>query len=77
MIEGIATIGLLTMAIDQFSPSVTRDVAVPSIAVGGYTVVDQENFTIVRSPEGQTFHCKTIFVEEEGAGISCAALAVR
>jgi hypothetical protein len=77
VIEGIATIGLLTMAIDQFSPSVMRDVAVPSIAVGGYTVVDQENFTIVRSPEGQTFHCKTIFVEEEGAGISCAALAVR
>jgi hypothetical protein len=75
VIEGIATIGLLTMAIDQFSPSVTRDVAVPSIAVGGYTVVDQKNFTIVRSPEGRTFHCKTVFVEEEGAGINCAALA--
>ena len=75
VIEGVATIGLLTMAIDQFSPNVAREVALPSIAVGGYTVIDQKNFTIVRTPEGQTFHCKTVFVQEEGAGINCAALA--
>jgi len=75
VIEGIATIGLLTMAIDDFSPGLARDVAVPSVKVGGYTVVDQKAFTIVKTPEGQTFHCTTVLVQEEGAGINCGALA--
>jgi hypothetical protein len=75
VIEGIATVGLLTMAIDNFSPNGARDVAVPSINVGGYTVIDQKNFTFVKTPQGQTFQCTTVLVQEEGAGISCAALA--
>jgi hypothetical protein len=75
VIEGIATIGLLTMAIDDFSPGLARDVAVPSVKVGGYTVVDQKAFTIVKTPEGQTFHCTTVLVQEEGAGINCGPLA--
>jgi hypothetical protein len=75
VIEGIATVGLLTMAIDNFSPTGARDVAVPSINVGGYTVIDQKNFTFVKTPQGQTFQCTTVLVQEEGAGINCAALA--
>lgn len=75
MIEGVATIGLLTMAIDDFSPGLAWDVAVPSVKVGDYTVIDQKKFTIVKTPEGQTFHCTTVLVQEEGAGINCGALA--
>jgi hypothetical protein len=75
VIEEVATIGLLTMAIDHFSPSSVPDVSVPTVKVGGYTVIDQKNFAIVKTPEGQTFHCTTVLVQEEGAGINCAALA--
>ena len=75
MIESVATVGLLTMAIDNFSPNGAADVAVPSINVGGYTVIDQKNFTLVKTPQGQTFQCTTVLVQEEGAGINCGALA--
>jgi hypothetical protein len=75
VIEGVATIGLLTMAIDHFSPSSAPDVSVPTVKVGGYTVIDQKNFAIVKTPEGQTFQCTTVLVQQEGAGINCAALA--
>jgi hypothetical protein len=77
VIEGIATVGLLTMAIDNFSPNGARDVAVPSINVGGYTVIDQKNFTLVKTPQGQTFQCTTVLVQEEGAGINCAPVLVK
>jgi hypothetical protein len=75
MVESVATVGLLTMAIDTFSPNGAADVAVPSINVGGYTVIDQKNFTLVKTPQGQTFHCTTVLVQEEGAGINCGAFA--
>jgi hypothetical protein len=76
-IEDIATLGLLTMAIDNFSPNGARDVGVPSINVGGYTVIDQKNFTLVKTPQGQTFQCTTVLVQEEGAGINCAPVLVK
>ena len=75
VIESVATVGLLTMAIDTFSQNGGGDVAVPSINVGGYTVIDQKNFTFVKTPQGQTFQCTTILVQEEGAGINCGLLA--
>jgi hypothetical protein len=75
MVESVATVGLLTMAIDTFSPNGAADVAVPSINVGGYTVIDQKNFTLVKTPQGQTFQCTTVLVQEEGAGINCGLLA--
>jgi hypothetical protein len=77
VIEGVATVGLLTMAIDNFSPNGARDVGVPSINVGGYTVIDQKNFTLVKTPQGQTFQCTTVLVQEEGAGINCAPVLVK
>ena len=75
MVESVATVGLLSMAIDTFSPNGAADVAVPSINVGGYTVIDQKNFTLVKTPQGQTFQCTTVLVQEEGAGINCGLLA--
>jgi hypothetical protein len=75
LIEGVATVGLLSMAIDNFSQSLPQDVSVPTAMVGGYTVIDQKNIAIVKTPEGQTFRCTTILVQEEGAGIDCAALS--
>jgi hypothetical protein len=77
MIEGVATIGLLTMAIDNFSPSLAPEVSVTSVNVGGYTVIDEKNFAIVKTPEGRTFQCTTVLVQEEGAGINCGALAAK
>jgi len=75
MIESVATVGLLTMAIDTFSANGAADVAIPSINVDGYTVIDQKNFTLVKTPQGQTFQCTTVLVQEEGAGINCGSLA--
>ena len=75
LIEGVATVGLLSLAIDNFSQSLPQDVSVPTAKVGGYTVIDQKNIAIVKTPEGQTFRCTTILVQEEGAGIDCAALS--
>ena len=77
VIEGVATVGLLTMAIDNFSPNIARDVAVPNINVGGYTVIDQKNITLVKTPQGQTFRCTTVLVQQEGAGIDCAPVLVK
>jgi hypothetical protein len=77
VIEGVAIVGLLTMAIDNFSPNIARDVAVPNINVGGYTVIDQKNITLVKTPQGQTFRCTTVLVQEEGAGIDCAPVLVK
>jgi hypothetical protein len=74
-IEGIATVGLLSMAIDIFSQRLPQDVSVPTVTVGGYTIVGQKDIAIVKTPEGQTFRCTTILVQEEGAGIDCAALS--
>lgn len=75
LIEGVATVGLLSMAIDNFSQSLPQDVSVPTAMVAGYTVIDQKNIAIVKTPEGQTFRCTTSLVQEEGAGIDCAALS--
>ena len=77
VIEDIATVGLLTMAIDNLSANGARDVGLPSINVGGYTVIDQKNFTLVKTPQGQTFQCTTVLVQEEGAGINCAPVLVK
>lgn len=75
VIEGVATVGLLSLAIDSFSPSMAQDVSLPTTNVGGYTVIDQKNIAIVKTPQGETFRCVTILVQEEGAGIDCVALA--
>ncbi|MPZ78290.1 MAG: hypothetical protein GEU77_17415 [Deltaproteobacteria bacterium] len=75
VIESVATIGLLYLAIDTFSSTLAPDAAIaPTVKVGSYTVIDQKKFAMVRTPEGQTFQCTTIVVQEQGAGISCGTL---
>jgi hypothetical protein len=71
-IENVATIGLLNLAMDSFAaanPSNTS--ATVSTQVGSYVVMDEGTFSMVRTPEGQTFRCLTTMVPEAGASISC------
>lgn len=70
VVEGMATLGLLYLAIDGFASQVAPRMP-PTATVGGYTVIDQKQFAMVRTPQGRTFHCRPFVVPEEGAGIHC------
>ena len=71
-IESIATIGLLTLAIDGFSsPGNPSGPAVPATKVGPYVVTEMGNGASVQTPDGQTYRCSTFVVEDEGVGIKC------
>lgn len=70
-IEAIAAIGLLTLAINEFSlPNPSTHPSPPSTTVGQYTVTDDGYFSTVRTPDGQVYRCGPV-VFEEGAGIRC------
>lgn len=71
-IEGIATRGLLNLALDAFSSSQGgNSLNAPSTHVNQYVVTDLGTFSTVRSPDGHTYRC-TIFGDgDEGAGIKC------
>ncbi|MGH7874364.1 MAG: hypothetical protein ACREQO_19400, partial [Candidatus Binatia bacterium] len=72
IIENIATIGLLQLALDSFSAkSSLRNAPFPSTKVGAYLVTDWGSMSSVETPEGQIFRCMTTLVQEEGAGIKC------
>jgi hypothetical protein len=74
-IDGIATLGLLGIALDSFSSSgAARGLEGPSTKVGQYLVTDLGSFATVRSPEGQSFRCNLFGNTEEGAGIRCEPL---
>lgn len=68
-IESIAAVGLLNLALDGFSAN--SGATQQTVKVGQYVVTDYGNLTTVRTPEGQTYRCATILVQEEGAGIRC------
>ena len=71
-IEGIATIGLLTLAIDSFfSTSNPTGALAAATKVGPYVVTDMRDAASVQTPEGAIFHCTTFIVQDEGAGIKC------
>lgn len=71
-VEGIATVGLLGLAVDAFSsPGSARGLEAPSTKIDRYVVTDLGAFSTVRSPDGQTFRCAVFGVAEEGAGIKC------
>jgi len=74
-IEGVATIGLLTLAIDGFSSANNSAGAAATTKVGPYVITDVGGFSSVRTPEGQTYRCTTFIVQEEGAGIKCEPVA--
>ena len=71
-IEGIATIGLLTLAIDGFSSASNPTGAItPITKVGSYIVTDMGGLATVQTPQGQIYRCSTFLVQDEGAGIKC------
>ncbi len=70
-IEAIATIGLLTMAIDGFSSPSNPGGAAAVTKVGPYAVTEMGDRASVQTPEGQTYRCSTFVVEDEGVGINC------
>jgi len=71
-IEGIATIGLLTLAIDGFSSASNPTGAIaPITKVGSYIVTDMGGSATVQTPQGQIYRCSTFIVQDEGAGIKC------
>ncbi len=73
-IEPIAAIGLLTLAIGEFtSPTASSWPSDPSTTVGQYFVTDHGNFSTVRTPERQIYRCTPILLEE-AAAINCDLL---
>lgn len=71
-IESVATIGLMNLAIDAFSPVTAKsDTVAPATEVGPYVVMGQGLFSEVRTPEGRIFRCATTLVPEAGASIKC------
>ncbi len=71
-IEGIATIGLLTLAVDGFfSTSNPTGALAATTKVGPYVVTDMRDAASVQTPEGTIFRCSTFVVQDEGAGINC------
>jgi hypothetical protein len=70
-IEGVATVGLLNLALDAFSSNRASGLEAPSTKVDQYIVTDLGSFSTVRTPEGQTFRCALFGVPDEGAGIKC------
>jgi hypothetical protein len=71
-IEEIATIGLLTLAIDGFpSAGNPTGASAPITKVGSYIVTDMGGSATVQTPQGQIYRCSTFLVQDEGAGIKC------
>jgi hypothetical protein len=71
-VEGVATLGLLTLALDAFSSTGSaRGLDAPSTKIDQYVVTDLGSFSTVRSQDGQTFRCAVFGVADDGAGIRC------
>ena len=74
-LETVATIGLVSMAIDSFSfMTVPTGPNPPSTNVGPYVVSDFGRLlSTVTTPAGQTFRCSTLVIPDMGASIKCEA----
>lgn len=71
-IESVATVGLMNLAIDAFSPPAAKsDTAAAVTKVGPYVVMGQGLASEVKTPEGRMFRCATTLVPEAGASIKC------
>jgi hypothetical protein len=74
-IETIATLGLLSLAVDSlFSANGARSSDTRSITVDQYVVSDLGAFSTVRAPGGPIYRCALFGSEEDGAGIRCEPL---
>ncbi|HSK30643.1 MAG TPA: hypothetical protein VLA17_11840, partial [Candidatus Limnocylindria bacterium] len=73
-IETIATLGLLSIAVDSFSwINSAAGLDAPTVTVDQHLVSDLGAFSTVRAPGGQIYRCVLFGVEDEGAGMRCEA----
>ena len=70
-VESAATLGLLDLAVEEFSSERTRGLDAPSAKVDQYVVTDLGSFATVRGPDGQTHRCTIYSIPDEGAGVRC------
>lgn len=71
-IDGIATLGLLGIALDGFAASASnRGLESPSTKVGQYLITDFGSFATLRTASGQTFRCNAFGNLDNGAGVRC------
>jgi hypothetical protein len=73
-IDGIATRGLLDLALAGFSTNGAPGIEAPSTKVDQYMVTDLGSFATVRAPDGQTFRCVVVNVPEEGGWVRCESI---
>jgi hypothetical protein len=72
-VEDVAALGLLGIALDNFSArGAGRGGEAPTTRVGQYTVTDLGSFSTVRAADGKMFRCNVLSVPEEGASMRCA-----
>jgi hypothetical protein len=71
-VEDIAALGLLGIALDNFSTrGAGRTGEAPTTRVGQYTVTDLGSFSTVRAPDGKIYRCSVFSIREEGASVHC------
>lgn len=70
-VEGVATIGMLDLALESFSASEMKGVEGRWARVDQYVVTDLGSFSTVRAPDGNTFRCNVYSVPEEGGRVQC------
>jgi hypothetical protein len=72
LIETIATMGLLSVALDSLSwTNSARGLDAPSVTIDQYVVTDLGAFSTIRAPGGQMYRCMLFGVEDAGAGMRC------
>ena len=71
-IDGIATLGLLGIAVDRFAgPAKTPGLESPSTKVGQYVVTGLGGLATVRAPDGSAFRCEVFGSLDQGGGVRC------
>lgn len=73
-LESAATIGLLNLAVDNFSSKAAGGFDAPSTKVGEYLITDLGSFARVRSPDGRIHRCTVLGMPEEGAALHCETM---
>jgi len=71
--SAVATIGLLDLALNNFSADMNgADARARSTKIGEFIVTDVgDSRSMVTTADGQTYRCLTTHFGEDGAGISC------
>ena len=72
-LESAATVGLVNLAVDNFSSNGSSFDA-PSTEVGEYLITDFGSFARVRSPDGRIHRCTILSVPQEGGALHCETM---